>query len=102
MKTIQLFLHEIKPIIKDFVKSLDKRFSSIMCEKAIAILIEDKFEEAYRPYEERQMNTDAESLAYKAAVYVFEHVIENNCRVIMNGHHVAQDFAKLFKEYSFE
>ena len=38
-------------------------------------------------------------IAYNVSVFLFETLLETHCKAGGNGHHVAQNYAKMFEEY---
>jgi hypothetical protein len=75
-----------------FTVKLDKRFEKYVSDQFIvAYLVSSFMDEVYQSKHGRRMN-----IAYKAAVGLFEKLLEHGCKAGGNGHHLAQAFASMF------
>lgn len=84
----------------NFVYGLDGRFRKLVCDDFLAALLEHSLTEMLiRSVKEKKGKpVKLSRSAYAVGCIVFETFIEARCGFSMNGHHVAQDFAKLFPE----
>jgi hypothetical protein len=77
-----------------FTVNLDKRYEEYVSDQFIvSYLVWSFMDEVYQSKHGRRMN-----IAYKAAVGLFETILEHGCKAGGNGHHVAQDFASMFDD----
>lgn len=89
---------ELKAVVRSaadaFVIELGNRFKEHVSNEFIVEYLVDKFADCYveRPEDE------ASYLAYLSAGYLFEYLLEGKCKVVCNGHHVAQQFCGYFRE----
>ena len=90
---IDNLINQVKERIEDFVKNdLKGRYSKHCSDEFLIAYIEDAFEKSYH---KKYLNVECE-VAYHAVVHLFESILEYGCRTGVNGHHVAQWFAKKF------
>lgn len=89
-KNTQTLINEITKPITDYVASLEGRFKDHVSDAFIAAFLIDKFVNVYH----QNYQNNIENIAYKAAIPLFEHLLEHGCKITMNGHHVAQAFAR--------
>ena len=78
--------------VEEFVIKLNGRFKEHVSDAFITVYLKDKLDEAYRKFPTDHLR----NISYRAAVILFESYLEHGCKVISNGHHVAQKFAALF------
>jgi len=83
----------IEIIVSDFVKSLKGRFKKHISDELLKTILSDNLDIKCRENSFKHI----ENISYSVAQKVFEIYLEHGCRIIMNGHHVAQDFASYFK-----
>ena len=78
--------------VDEFVIKLNGRFKEHVSDAFIAVYLKDKLDEVYRKFPTDHLR----NISYRAAVTLFESYLEHGCKVIGNGHHVAQQFSVLF------
>ena len=89
---------ELESLVKqktaEFVKDLDGRYKEHVSDEFIQSFIEREFMIVRRKNPDYKLD----ALAYHASVVLFEQHLESGCKIISNGHHVAQNFSKYFTE----
>lgn len=84
----------VKPCIENYVNVLNGRFKEHVSDDFLKAYLLRNFKNNYR----KDYIRSFESLAYYAAISLFESDLEYGCKIIMNGHHVAQNFASFFSK----
>lgn len=90
---------------EEFVLTLGGRYEAYVSDKFIIAYLVDGF---YKKYFEMKkagledMEISLTGVAYHSSINLFEHLLENCCGVIMNGHHVAQSYAMTYTEHFTE
>lgn len=83
----------VKSKAEVFVEKLNGRFNKHVSDKFIIVYLMNEYDDIFREYPSNL----ASGIAYKSAVKLFEVFLEGGCKVMCNGHHVAQDFASYFE-----
>lgn len=83
--------------VESFVESLHGRFNEYLSDKFMIAYLVDKL---IQEYKKNPLNLQS-NLAYKVGFELFEILLEHGCDAILNGHHVAQDFASHFENEIF-
>lgn len=82
---------------KEFAKKQDDRVTDHVSRKfLVAYLSERVVQEWFESRGDLQQN-----IAYRAACWLFETILEHGCDCPFNGHHKAQEFASLFDTKPF-
>lgn len=90
-KELNINLSEIvRAFIKDQEGRWRKHISDKMLEHLLAVLIKDNHSTT--------KNQSLDNAAYIVGCTIFEEVLEGRCEAGGNGHHVAQDLGRRFKE----
>jgi hypothetical protein len=95
--------------VECFINELNSRYKSHIADETLKHLVIYLIQEAYNRFSARARASGnmymvgtlpkmLHTIAYSATVGLFESVLEHDCEAGGNGHHVAQDLAKLFKE----
>jgi hypothetical protein len=92
---------EVVPVIREFVTHiLNQRYVKHCSDDFLVSLI--KYSLLTATHHNKELTKlDAiiagdENIAYEAVCYIFESILEHECKAGGNGHHVAQSFAKFF------
>lgn len=87
----------IREKVKTFIGNLHGRYNPYISEIMLEHLL---ISEIKREYSTQHMKTNKEisAAAYSAGAYIFESLLEHKCHAIGNGHHVAQNLAKMFED----
>lgn len=56
----------------------------------------------FRDMEKESARYDREQMAYDHGCLIFEHALEYGCRAGGNGHHQAQYFSAMIRDFTFE
>lgn len=92
----------VEKLVNQFVISLDGRYRSKISDDCLSGLIMLEFNKRYKDTNNtclEMMFINKESyITYDIACPIFEHLLEHKCKIICNGHHVAQAFSKFINE----
>lgn len=83
---------------KAFTKAQNGRFSAHVSDQFIEVFLSNGVMMQYSA----QTNPHPVNQAYRAAVQLFENLLEKGCKIACNGHHVAQEFAAFFENETFK
>lgn len=94
----------LRPIVRRFIDSQDGRFREHVSDVFLEALIMRELGRylpgpAGMPSFGQAILDGREGMAYQAVCYIFESLLEHACGIIMNGHHRAQAFEAMFKEF---
>lgn len=94
----------LRPIVRRFIDSQDGRFRKHVSDVFLEALIMREMGKQLRSGHSDATYAEAildgrEGMAYQAAFYIFESLLEHACGVCMNGHHRSQAFEAMFKEF---
>lgn len=84
----------IRPKVQYFINSLKGRYKNHVSDLFIESFIVKEFVQIYFEFP----GANPENIAYKSCITLFESILERECKVPSNGHHVAQSFCKYFKD----
>jgi hypothetical protein len=92
--------NQVRPLIRQFVEAQNGRYREHCSDKFLEALLLRQMSQPAWPHRtpdtcraEALLNGDI-NVAYEAACPIFENLLESQCGVVCNGHHVAQDFAE--------
>ncbi len=88
IKVKEVFLSAVEA----FVEGREGRYREFVSDKFLAVLLLWRLQ-CVMKQDYPEGGTRLGNDAYEASVTVFERFLENECRVIGNGHHVAQKFS---------
>lgn len=89
--------------IAKFVAGLNGRYKSDVSDQFLMSLIWNEWIRDYTLYSEKEKKEVLlDNLSYLSVLFIFENILEHACQAGGNGHHVAQEFADLFKDFKIE
>jgi hypothetical protein len=92
---VLLMNEKFEELRRQFVESLEGRYRAHVSDE---YLVAHLAHELYGIYF-RRLSDSITNKAYDAACIVFESILERRCKAGGNGHHVAQDYSKLFNDF---
>lgn len=93
---------QIEAFVKDWVKERAGRFKEFLCDDMLSALLNRGIQQQGLISCTAEQWANRENHAYTASVWIFENCLEHGCNAHCNGHHVAQDFARAFKNFEFK
>ena len=92
---------QVKKQIHEFIDGLKERYTAAASDRFLTEYLIREFEEKYRFARQRNEVINYVQVAYDSSVYLFETLLEYGCELGGNGHHTAQRFAELFKDFNY-
>ena len=91
----------LRPIVEKWVTGLNGRFREHISDKCLVGVLLHQLDRSYfyknaTPSCAAAILDGSNSAAYESAVWLFEKVLEHECRAGGNGHHVAQSYDQAF------
>lgn len=97
---------EIREIVskraEDFIKSLNGRYKDFVSDKFIQAYIVRTYVNLWSDRNYKSLPFSSSDLAYHSCIELFECLLEGECGIISNGHHVAQKFGEKFFDEPFK
>ena len=88
----------LRPIVEKWVTGLNGRFREHISDKCLVGVLLHQLDRGYICGKScaAAILDDSNFAAYESAVWLFEKVLEHECRAGGNGHHVAQSYNQAF------
>lgn len=92
----------IKHLTRIFVIALNGRYQKYVSDEFLVSILSKGVYGGFSFNQNFNQRPHIGQIAYDVACSVFESTLEHDCRAGGNGHHVAQDYSKLFNDFEDE
>lgn len=91
------FFEFVNPKLDLFIAELAGRYRVHVSDLFLKVYLGQSI---YKKYRENPLSIQ-QNIVYEACCPLFESYLEHGCKMIGNGHHVAQDLCKHFQDVAF-